>query len=190
MQVLDIGCGIRSIYPEATHCLDWSCNDPCRLKLLQEATNKLGKQYIDWDIKNLPLPFTDNYFDKVRLMHVFEHLIRTDAERLIKDLHRILISNGTIIIGVPDILWLAKQIVINPNLEDILPGTGAPALDYLYGCAEKLTCTCCKKDLGLHVHKCGYTPLTLQNLLKRNGFEIIEVRQNIDVDLYVSARKI
>lgn len=49
------------------------------------------------------LPFADNSVDYVYSSHVLEHFFREDAERLVKEIHRVLRSGGRVRICVPDL---------------------------------------------------------------------------------------
>ncbi len=63
-----------------------------------------------YDIERLPLPFTDNEFDEILCQDVLEHI---EYIPVLKDLHRILKIDGTIMIRVPH--FTSKNNFIDPT---------------------------------------------------------------------------
>lgn len=62
------------------------------------------------DIERLPLPFEDNEFDEILAQDVFEHV---EYIPVLKDLHRILKTGGTLTIRVPH--FTSKNNFVDPT---------------------------------------------------------------------------
>jgi len=75
---------------------------------LNIAQERGYRSVVERDIRNLPHPFEDGFFDVVILSHILEHLERPDE--VIGEVRRMIKKNGVVIIGVPigllpGILW-------------------------------------------------------------------------------------
>lgn len=62
----------------------------------------LKKLDINMDLTE-PLPFSDNYADKVFHEHFIEHLVKPEGEKFLKECYRVLKKGGVMRIGWPDI---------------------------------------------------------------------------------------
>ncbi len=82
MQKLNLGCG--EFKKKGFVNADW---------------NPLTKPDVQCDFNSIPYPFKDNEFDYIEAVHVLEHLDR--PFEVMKELHRILKPNGTLLIKVP-----------------------------------------------------------------------------------------
>jgi predicted SAM-dependent methyltransferase len=56
-----------------------------------------------------PLPFPSDSVDHILSSHFLEHVFPSEAEKIIKDFHRVLKKGGTIHIIVPDIEFIVKE---------------------------------------------------------------------------------
>jgi len=83
MRILDIGCGINP-QKDANYRID-----------------KVKTQYTTHviNIENEPLPFNDDYFDKIYAICMLEHLF--DIEYAIREIYRCLKTDGIFILQVP-----------------------------------------------------------------------------------------
>lgn len=52
----------------------------------------------------LSLPFKDNAFEEVRLIHVLEHVLRPQQIPVLRELHRVVKPGGVLFVEVPDFL--------------------------------------------------------------------------------------
>jgi len=59
------------------------------------------------DLLDFPYPFDDGCADEIYFNHVIEHFSLVDIQRILKESHRILKSNGTLYIRVPHIYSVA-----------------------------------------------------------------------------------
>ncbi len=180
MPALNIGCGLNNSFPEATHYIDCCAGDPLRHRVFVDYWLKIS-QFKDWNINELPLPYDNGFFEKVYMRHVLEHFVKDTGEKIIKDIHRILIPKGVLYVEVPDIHWLACQIAGNPDLYEKPMGCGYPAIEFIYGGGSVES---------LDAHRCGYTKLTLERLLINSGFQIISINRENNINLQMTARKI
>ena len=81
-RTLDVGCGINK-YPGA---IGIDRNPDCRPDVL-------------CDIDRIPYPFADNSFDRLRAIHVIEHV--NDVIRSMEEFHRLVRNGGRIRIETP-----------------------------------------------------------------------------------------
>ncbi len=103
-KVLDCGCGdgfyimvLRELYPslEITGIdYDEKILDKAKKYIKQDGITKLIKSEV------YDLPFKDNYFDKIILSEVLEHLENENSG--LKEIYRVLKKNGRLIITVPN----------------------------------------------------------------------------------------
>lgn len=171
MNILDLGCGKDKdkIYNQANYCLDFYD----KIDFLE------NKNYISWDLNKLPLPYSDNFFDEVNMKHVLEHFPIDHGIKLIQDIHRVLKIQGRFLLEIPDILFIAKELI---KVEDVLlkpEKCSYSMLEFLYG----------DYNNSLDIHKCGYTLKTLQDILIKYNFNILKTEQN-KVDLRIIGIKI
>ncbi len=82
MRILDVGCGVNK-YPGA---IGIDRNARTRADVLCE-------------LDHFPYPFRDNSFDRLRAVHVIEHV--SDVIRTMEEFHRLVRSGGTIYIATP-----------------------------------------------------------------------------------------
>jgi SAM-dependent methyltransferase len=100
-KLLDLGCGKVPLYEAYREfvtdiiCIDWS--------------NTLHKnEYLDYELDlTKKLPFSDKEFDTIILSDVLEHI--PVPGQLWKEMTRILLRNGKIIINVPFYYWLHEE---------------------------------------------------------------------------------
>ncbi|KKN48607.1 hypothetical protein LCGC14_0651060 [marine sediment metagenome] len=98
-RVLDIGCGAGEFL---FHCSKDSCGvDIDETKLNIATENNLNVYKVDIDKQTLP--FDDNYFDIVNTTSTLEHL--WNPEMVLKEIYRVLKTNGKLIARVPNIRY-------------------------------------------------------------------------------------
>ena len=79
--------------------LNLGCGNFKKKGYINLDVNKNVKPDVVHDLDKFPYPFKGNYFDLIEADHVLEHT--NDPFRVMKELHRIIKYNGTIIIRVP-----------------------------------------------------------------------------------------
>jgi SAM-dependent methyltransferase len=62
------------------------------------------------DITNSPLPYGDNSFDFITLSEVVEHLPPQAIPHVLRELHRILVPHGQLIVTTPNVLRLRNRL--------------------------------------------------------------------------------
>lgn len=85
------------------------------MKLNLGGGNHEIEGYINVDIKNglsvYPLYYDDNSVDEIRASHILEHFSMKLVPHVLKDWVRVLKPNGIIKIAVPDIVWIANELM-------------------------------------------------------------------------------
>lgn len=110
-KILDVGCGGGPYANLICKENDVYALDECPIRLLLDEDNALSKEYTLLCIGDgLQLPFADSFFDIVLCTEVLEHTLETRA--FVKELYRVLKTNGKIIISVPNLVSLSNRIGI------------------------------------------------------------------------------
>ena len=133
------------------------------------------------DIRILTLP--DSYAERAAAIHVFEHLWPWDVPPALAEWKRVLRPGGKLVLELPNLQRILSHIFIRMNKGEQpsrsfswLPMWGDPAF----------------KDPAM-MHKWGYFPIDVENLLKDAGFVDItheEARYHFPIrDMRVTARK-
>ncbi len=149
------------------------------------------------------LPYDDNTADYMYASHFFEHVKEEEAEKILRECHRVLRPGGVLRIVIPDLELLAKKYVAGDKafFEKIKPGrhiTGA-FLDLLNFYPSKLSRRVISGQHHLWMHDFS----SLSALLQKVGFGKIERKQfretkipdipsfevEIPFNLYVEAQK-
>lgn len=82
LKVLDVGCGVKK-YPGSVGI----------------DRNPYTNADVLVDLDRFPYPFRDNSFDRVRAVHVIEHV--SDVIRTMEEFHRLLRAGGNVYIATP-----------------------------------------------------------------------------------------
>lgn len=152
--VLDIGCGdgellflLRSKYTEV-----WGVDiAEARINRIQKKAGNDANIHVRVEDANRQLAFEDGTFDTITLAAVLEHIF--DPFHLIRECHRLLCREGTLIVEVPNVAWL-------PNRVGLLMG--------------KLPVT--SRQIGWdggHLHY--FTTASLKKLLMDEGFNVTKI---------------
>jgi len=134
------------------------------------VTSDVKKDIVDY-VKTLK----NNCCEEILLKHSLEHIEYDKIESFLKDLNRILKTNGKIIIEVPDLEHTFT------SFDD----DWKKAQELIYGSQGKYEIL---HKNGLY-HKSGFTEKTLKELLLKYGFKIIEFSR-VDDALKVIAKKL
>lgn len=108
------------------------------------------------------LPFATGEFDVVFSSHTLEHVGRNEVNSVLDEWIRVLNPKGEFRIVVPNIAWAAEKILKGEVDFD--------TLNVLYG----------QQEYAENFHKMGFTPETLQELLKSKGFK----HQDMEIKKY------
>lgn len=104
-----------------------------------------------------PLPFAKNRFSYILALDILEHFTGEEGIRLLKECWRVLEFGGILELRVPDIYAIFEKFYED---EKVL-------IHFLYGDTSRTG------EFG--AHKFGYTKETLREILKRVGFEVLEM---------------
>ena len=150
-------------------------DDPSLIRLNLGSGDKPLKGYINVDIapsrKGIApdvvsdirkLDFPDNYADEILAVHLIEHLYYWDVHDILKEWMRVLKPGGRVILECPNLLHAAKQILDDPEGRSGPGKEGQTTMWVFYGDPNW-------KD-PLMCHRWGYTPASLQRVLKEVGF--------------------
>lgn len=115
------------------------------------------------------LPFPDDFADIAYAHHSLEHIYVRDVLPTLKEWHRVLKPSGLVHINVPDLLWIAEQLVrTQGNLlwSEMGEWTGEWETSYtklIYGIFGD-------QSTDFQTHKTGFTAPYLTTLLEQAGF--------------------
>lgn len=97
-RILDIGCGSYPYFLITTKFNEKYGIDPSiNLALVKNTGITLKKDKIDGS----KLPFSDNYFDAVTMLAVFEHIDHDKLKAVLREIRRVLKKDGVFIITTP-----------------------------------------------------------------------------------------
>jgi predicted SAM-dependent methyltransferase len=110
-----------------------------------------------WDLSEGRLPFHAEHADRIKAIHVLNHISRAGGRRLLKECYRVLRPGGTLYLMVPDLAFICQQIVADGALDEwVTTLHGTPG------------------DEGPHdFHLWNYSRQTLFDALREAGFEEI-----------------
>lgn len=147
--ILDIGCGAGDLL---IRLKELGCNT-YGIDIDEITSTYLRKTFnlnvINRDVDN-GIPFSSNFFDLVIMKHSLEHVHNPD--KVIKEVRRIMKSDGLLFIGVPNIDSFVSRLT-----------------------KEKWV------DLDIPRHLFHFTPLTISILLNKNGFHIERIYHKLKV---------
>jgi len=95
-RILDVGCGSYPYFLTETNFKEKFGIDPSL-----EETKIKGISLSKSDITNDPISFSDDYFDVVTMLAVFEHIDNYKLDNVLSQIHRILKKEGRLIITTP-----------------------------------------------------------------------------------------
>jgi predicted SAM-dependent methyltransferase len=140
-------------WPRAMHKLLYRLSGSNRYYSLEQYCDLLENHvFMHHDLSH-SIPLKDETADFVYSSHFLEHLFKTDAERLLKDCHRVLKPGGIVRICVPDLAY-AISLYVAGEKEQMLAN---------YFFVED-------KDSFLARHKYMYDFELLKTLLEKIGF--------------------
>ncbi len=148
---LNLGCGDK--------ILDGYIN----VDLVNERAGK--RPDVICDIRKLEI-FEDNYADEVMIIHVIEHFWRWEIKDILKEWIRVLKPEGKLVVECPNLLSACQELIKDPVKYAKPDMNGQKTMWVFYG------------DPGwrdpLMMHKWGYTPHSLAQLLHECGLKDIK----------------
>jgi 2-polyprenyl-3-methyl-5-hydroxy-6-metoxy-1,4-benzoquinol methylase len=120
-RILDVGGGV---YPSFLLKVDFSemyCLDKSLGKKGTEIIQNQKITFINCDLEiEQNLPFDSHFFDVITMLAVLEHIEPSRIVDILKELHRILRTNGMLIITTPA-LWTDRLLRLLANLKLVSP---------------------------------------------------------------------
>lgn len=179
-------------------------SDDIKLLLGCGRRRKAGWVNIDIDPKNKPDIVANisklNHFKNetvsiIDSYHVFEHLFLNEANKAVREWYRILKKGGDLYIELPNLARCAEVILTSKNPREI-----ELAMMGIYGFDKRVIFPNGedKEPVFFQVHKYGWTPETITNLLKGAGFKNIKMTEplqtfrpayKINRDMRIHAKK-
>ena len=121
------------------------------------------------DLEKIPYPFDNNIVDEIVANDIIEHFSHKDIEEIVKEWHRILKIDGTLIIKTPDfenIINILKRDSTFLSVTAALIGnpkkTWISIPHWLYGA----------QDYPQNFHKLIFTKIELKKFLDHVGFKV------------------
>jgi ubiquinone/menaquinone biosynthesis C-methylase UbiE len=145
---LNLGCGDK-ILPGYTN--------------VDVANERAGKQPdVVCDVRNLDA-FDNNYADEILAVHVVEHFWRWEVDAILQEWARVLKPGGKMILECPNLRSACEEFLKDPD-GGALPGPeGQRTMWVFYGDPRWTD--------PLMVHRWGYTPLSLAQVMHTAGLE-------------------
>ena len=160
MKLINYGCGVK--YMPGYINIDGSSEIKCDLVM-------------NFDKESLSDKFDSNSVDEVVAEHILEHMFRWEAVDKIKQFYEVLKPQGTLVIEVPNMIWVINsKWPVEKKLLWLYGGHDKP------GGHDGMNKTR-KVNPEFFCHKYGWTLKELRQVLNENGFfNIIEIK-NTDV---------
>ena len=149
--------------------LNLGCGDkilPGYINVDVAAERAGNKPDIICDIRNLHV-IENNYADEILAVHVVEHFWRWEALNILKEWVRVLKPGGLMILECPNLKSACEEFLKNPELNAGPGPEGQRSMWVFYGDP--------RWQDPLMVHRWGYTPQSLANLMFEAG--LINLRQ-------------
>lgn len=160
--------------------LNLGCGDDVKAGYINIDIRKTKPNVLMLDLeKDLLKIFPDGSVEEIIAKDVIEHVSWRRVEDLLRDIHRVLKSNGKVYIQVPDLEAIARNVILNPNFK-YGELSGFKAISYwLYG----------GQDYEYNFHKSGFTISTLRGILEQIGFIVEVIRNDGGSNIVCWARK-
>jgi predicted SAM-dependent methyltransferase len=135
----------------------WYCIDAVQSKKATRQVDLLHAFRFDKDVLLNKLPIDDESADEIQSHHFIEHVYQWEAPAVISEFRRLLKPGGRLVLELPNIHCAAKNLLA--GTEDQL------SMWSFYGDP---------RDRDLYMcHRWGYTPATIESLLKNCGMRKI-----------------
>lgn len=107
MRLLNVGCG--GSRPQDEH---WWNTDTLQAQLKPGTPERINldrePRYVECNLLTQSLPFPDNHFDGVLLVHVLEHFTCHEAVSVLQQCKRVLREEGLLMVSVPDATYFLE----------------------------------------------------------------------------------
>jgi SAM-dependent methyltransferase len=169
---LNVACG-KQTWPT------FFCVDAVAHPKATRAPDLLHAFAFDGERLTNPLPLSDGCAEELHSYHFLEHVYRWEAPALLAEFHRLLQTDGVLVLELPNIEAAARNLLAGMDDQMAMwPLYGDP------GHADPFMC-----------HRWGYTPGTIRALLEAHGFRGVKLKPpqthgcRANRDMRVEARK-
>jgi hypothetical protein len=176
-RVLNVGACSKDI-PMPAHFDGWE-------KVYLDAVPGPGVDIVA-DARDMP-SIAGESFDAVYFSHCLEHFDPWEANRVLKELARVLKSGGFLEVHVPNILEVCRQVAAGQPIDAALYNSAAgpiAPLDMIYGYSRFVL-----SGNDLMRHKTAFTPDSLTAVLEGAGFHVDSMDGARGFELSAVARK-
>jgi len=150
LKKLNFGCGSNKF----SNCINIDINEELKPDLIL-------------DFQKFPYPFKDNSISNIYLFHTIEHLPKIEHPSILIEFHRILHSDGQLIISYPEFVKIAQAFVDN-------------RFGWRYSFWEA---TIYGRQTTKHdFHVCAMVTEEFTQLLQEVGFNIVETKSETKQD--------
>lgn len=106
--VLSVGCGEAEFEKSIKDDVEWVIAIDNRWNVLSQNMGKI--ENISFEIGNITegLKFLDNFFDKIIMLEVLEHLPKGTEEKALRECYRLLNPGGILVLSTPNNTWITK----------------------------------------------------------------------------------
>ena len=165
--VAGLAAGLPAL-PEGAVRLNLGCGDkilPGYVNVDVAPSRRGLKPDVLCDLRDLSV-FPDHYADEILSVHVVEHFWRWEVADILKEWVRVLKPGGRMIVECPNLITACQTLLANPELASQPGPAGQRSMWVLYGDPAW-------QD-PLMIHRWGYTPHSLEQLLAEAGLVQIE----------------
>lgn len=116
------------------------------------------------------IQYTD--LEAIYASHIVEHISIEEVPKMLKHWYEVLAPGGKVIINVPDMEWLAREIITVER--------GEEASSEYFNTVDKLMYVIYGPGEGFDQHKSGFTKGTLYQKLQEAEFKDIDIIQEVE----------
>lgn len=116
------------------------------------------------------IQYTD--LEAIYASHIVEHISIEEVPKMLKHWYEVLAPGGKVIINVPDMEWLAREVITVER--------GEEASSEYFNTVDKLMYVIYGPGEGFDQHKSGFTKGTLYQKLQEAGFKDIDIIQEVE----------
>lgn len=163
MTKLFLGCGPLPIHKQHLEYVDSSWT------LIDAYIRDAG--IVQMDARHLE--YSDNSVEQIYSSHLLEHIGLRETQSTLMEWYRVLIPGGKIILNVPDMEWLAEELlnqIAGKDPESKVFNSQQKLMEVVYG----------NQDHEGEYHKSGFTKSVLEDLLRVVGFKNVDIKQMWD----------
>ncbi len=180
---LNLGCGPLPIHKQHYEIM----TNPAEWTLVDKFV--VSPQVKNWDAEKLDEVAPESC-DAIYASHLLEHISHTRIGDVLSLWRGKLKDNGELILNVPDLAWVARQVIRWENMQPL----ESPVFQSFEGERGLQAIIYGSHAHAGEYHKSGFTASSIEELLKNVGFYDISIRRYVDAHdmgvLLVRAKKL